>query len=839
MAAVLSLSLALPVRAQGFFPGDAPPPDIGLAAEPVGFGTAAPVAAAAPVVGTSALGLGLLVGLAAAAGAVGGGGGDGGGGGGIVPLDGCTTPDTGRGSFETAEYHASGGLGVVCAADRFARGSFGAGVNVGVFDDGFYAYHQELRHAFRTTSGDNWTQVYDGYTTVPNWTTEGNHGTHVAGIIAAARDGLGMQGIAPGVTLFGLRVIADPGREAFERYNGYNHEDEFGYETFGDIRPDEVMVSDGFYWAYNRNVRVMNHSWGLTEAGPNPNGVVTIDDAGGMEGVLSHLRPLTYSAFRATIEGGSITRLALGIDPDADPVPTEDAWYLTQTDISGGMVHVFAAGNAGHDQPSVLAGLAFYGGAESALAAHTITVVSVAADGTISNFSNRCGRAMDFCMAAPGGDIYSTVERVSADPNTLFDTYEVMSGTSMAAPHVTGAVALLLGEFPSITGADALTILKQTATDLGAPGVDEVYGHGLLNLSGAMQPVGTTSIQLASTVGEDARSVAASGVVAQGAVARSMAATLGTQRMIVTDSFARGFSVDPGAFVTETDDSAALLDRATDFATSAGKILRHSDAAGEIRFSPWGAEALAPGGTLGDVHAPQIGVLGGSAAMAMTAPLGGGFSGTLHFAGPAGGAGSAATEARYLGGTLALAVAPGAEITLGAGLLREEGGFLGADLEGGFGTSVDAETAFLSLGAAVDLGASALRISYTDGTTGFTGDGVLRGGSDVGTRSLGLSWETGVAGGGRFGLGVRRALDVTGGTLDVMMPVARVAASGPVASSTVVMARTDVPLQAAEAPTDLELRYTLPAGQGRLGLAVTHRVEDGTTVAGLGYRMRF
>lgn len=800
MAVILTLSLAVPAPAQGFFPGDAPAPDIGLAAEPTGFAQAAPIGAAVPVMGTSVLGLGVLLGLAAAAGA-GGDGGDGGGGGEPVVLNGCRTENAGRSAFETAEYAGNVGLQVICASDRYARSSalgdpalgFGRGVTVAIFDDGFYTFHPDLRENFDGVPfGDGYTEFGDREPgDYPDFRRDGNHGTHVAGIVGASRNGSGMHGVAPEVTLVGYRGLSSYASPR-EDFTGVEDEDPFN-----------LILADGIGWALGRGAEVMNHSWGFVNGLGNS---VTLIDRGSYSSVAEYLGPTAMQAFTDS--------------------------------VAAGMVHVFAAGNSSLSQPTVFAGLPYFGEEFGVFDDQIVAVVSVDPDGTISDFSNRCGVAADHCLAAPGGSILSTVARRS-DDGEVVETYEELSGTSMAAPHVSGAIALLLSEFPEITASEAVTILKDTARDDGIYANSAIYGHGLLNLEGAMQPVGTMAIQLASTIGADARPVAASGVVAQGAVARSLAGALGAQRMIVTDSFARGFSVDPGAFVTEADDSGALLDRATDFATSAGKVLRHADATGEVRFSPWGAEALAPTGTLGEVHAPQISVLDGSAAMAVTAPLGAGLTGTFQFAGPTGGSGSGPTEARYLGGTLALALGGGAEITLGAGLLREEGGFLGADLEGGFGGAVEAETAFLSLGAALDLGGSALRLSYTDGTTGFTGDGLLRGGSDVGTRSLGLSWETGVAGGGRLGLGLRRTLDVTGGTLDVMMPVARVAAVGPVASSGVVMAQSALPLDPAAAPTDLEFRYTVPAGAGRVGLAVTHRVEDGTTVAGLGYRMRF
>ena len=66
-----------------------------------------------------------------------------------------------------------------------------------------------------------------------------------------------------------------------------------------------------------------------------------------------------------------------------------------------------------------------------------------------------------------------------------------MSGTSFAAPIVTGAVSLVHDRWPWLQDHSDVTtdIILQTATDLGAPGVDAVYGHGLLNIEAAQSPL--------------------------------------------------------------------------------------------------------------------------------------------------------------------------------------------------------------------------------------------------------------------------------------------------------------------------------------------------------------
>ncbi|MFT5734509.1 MAG: subtilisin family serine protease [Planctomycetota bacterium] len=104
-------------------------------------------------------------------------------------------------------------------------------------------------------------------------------------------------------------------------------------------------------------------------------------------------------------------------------------------------------------------------------------------------------------IAAPGGDVsadrngdgyadgvLSTKPDDSVSP-TNFENYSFYQGTSMAAPHVAGVAALLLSLDGNLTPAQLTTILTSTATDLGAPGKDNLFGHGLVNAFAACQSV--------------------------------------------------------------------------------------------------------------------------------------------------------------------------------------------------------------------------------------------------------------------------------------------------------------------------------------------------------------
>ncbi len=88
----------------------------------------------------------------------------------------------------------------------------------------------------------------------------------------------------------------------------------------------------------------------------------------------------------------------------------------------------------------------------------------------------------------PDGVIQNTFAHLCGAPFSLADFgYCALQGTSMAAPHVSGAAALLLSVHPELTAAEARRVLKCSALDLGLRGDDHGYGAGLLQVSGALR----------------------------------------------------------------------------------------------------------------------------------------------------------------------------------------------------------------------------------------------------------------------------------------------------------------------------------------------------------------
>src|SRR5439155_14764894 len=112
--------------------------------------------------------------------------------------------------------------------------------------------------------------------------------------------------------------------------------------------------------------------------------------------------------------------------------------------------------------------------------------IGVAGDNNqISTFSDRAGTGANSYLMAVGYN-----DRAPDETGTQY----IWSGTSFSAPTISGAVALMAQAFPNLTGKQIVDILFRSATDLGATGVDSIYGRGGLDIARAFQPIGQTSL---------------------------------------------------------------------------------------------------------------------------------------------------------------------------------------------------------------------------------------------------------------------------------------------------------------------------------------------------------
>jgi len=158
--------------------------------------------------------------------------------------------------------------------------------------------------------------------------------------------------------------------------------------------------------------------------------------------------------------GTSAPYLYKGVCDGVLPELTDAIKYATDS----GVVVAVAAGNSGKQGVS-LPGCISY----------STTVGAVNNKDAVASFSGR-GTSVD--ISAPGVSIYSTI---------LGSAYASWSGTSMATPMITGAVALIKADNPSYTQSDVETALFTTAKDLGTAGKDKGYGWGRAQVNLAVQ----------------------------------------------------------------------------------------------------------------------------------------------------------------------------------------------------------------------------------------------------------------------------------------------------------------------------------------------------------------
>jgi len=174
-----------------------------------------------------------------------------------------------------------------------------------------------------------------------------------------------------------------------------------------------------------------------------------------------------------------------------------DISYAAST-VKNGALLVVAAGNSGNSTApgGFLAGAALKDGVRGAM----IVVGSTGFDDQISTFSQTphgyCETASSgtYCMrnyfvVAPGQGIISSVGGGG---------FGTKSGTSMAAPFVTGVAAVIKGQWPTLTPQQIADIIFKTSRDLGAVGPDEVYGWGAVDITAAMSPLGGADVLVAT-----------------------------------------------------------------------------------------------------------------------------------------------------------------------------------------------------------------------------------------------------------------------------------------------------------------------------------------------------
>jgi subtilisin family serine protease len=310
-------------------------------------------------------------------------------------------------------------------ADKAARINPGSkSVTVAVIDVGVDDTHPDIAPNFSPSQSANCVGGKPD-TTYGSWRpvdADHYHGTHVAGEIAAARNGIGVAGVAPGVKVSGITVAEPDASQLFY--------------------PESVVCA--FVFAADHGVEITNNSYYV-----DPWLYNCLDDPDQKAIVDAVNRAQLYAQKKGTLNVAA----AGNSNDDLDSNALEDA---SSPDDSTAVPRTVDPHKC-FDVPTQLPGV--------------VTVASTGVTGAKSYFSSYGKGVID--VAAPGGDKYQIPDTPSKNGRILStmpnNQYGFLQGTSMATPHVAGVAALLKSKYPWASPAQLQALLKAEADNPGCP----------------------------------------------------------------------------------------------------------------------------------------------------------------------------------------------------------------------------------------------------------------------------------------------------------------------------------------------------------------------------------
>ncbi len=414
-------------------------------------------------------------------------------------------------------------LNAVGAPQAWARGITGKGVIIGIVDNGFDANHSDIKGNVLATANFSATK-----------TAIGVHGTQMASIAAGRLDNYGTVGVAPEAQL----VLAQA-NSSISSSNGLSMQ---GINM--------AAVLKGMTWAEAQGASVINLSLGSTYDStfksktvlldPNVAGIYRAADTytNTTKGYYSYLYGSTYKDVQAFATATKNAVVVAAAGNSATPYAQFPAAYATQTDANGNLLmggRVLIVGNVVGDGR---------GG-------WVMNKDSSQAGSLCNNIVGKTCQdkyyVKDFYVVAPGTGMWGAVPDAARTAAGIASgqTNGIggVTGSSPAAAVVSGGVALIKQAWPQLSAAQIVHLVKTTATDMGKPGVDEVYGYGMVNFDKATQPQGIVKIANFKGYGlATAAPITSTGVATSGAVSIKTSSVL--QNVQGLDSLNRNYTLD-------------------------------------------------------------------------------------------------------------------------------------------------------------------------------------------------------------------------------------------------------------------------------------------------------
>jgi subtilisin family serine protease len=298
-------------------------------------------------------------------------------------------------------------------------------VVVGVLDSGISSSHPDLASQIaKDKSASCLGGVVDTSEAAWNPTTS-DHGTHVAGTIAAAVNGVGVTGIAPGVKVAAVKVVNDAGY----------------------IFPEAAVC--GFVWAAEHGMQVTNNSYYI-----DPWEFNCRNDARQRPVWQAVQRAIRYSSSKGVLNVASAGNSNVDLAHKTIDAGSPD----------NGTPEVREINSACLDLPAEAPGV--------------VTVSAVGPTGQKSYYSSYGQGVVD--VTAPGGDTRFRTQgaRSTSTDGILSTTFNTVTrtngwgykqGTSMSGPHVTGVAALALSAHPGMTPGQVASFLERTSVAQSCP----------------------------------------------------------------------------------------------------------------------------------------------------------------------------------------------------------------------------------------------------------------------------------------------------------------------------------------------------------------------------------
>ena len=407
---------------------------------------------------------------------------------------------------------------MINADAAYDRGWTGDGVTIGFYEVAIDSSHPELNGKVVDNPYDEIEPgSYDNVVQTLDQAIEHAQGT--AGVAIAKRNKIGMHGVA---------------------YDSKIEFVSFQNETFNKAIQDQY--ASGLFNVEGDDARAINY--------------------------LNSRVPIAFSASPGFYDWSDATT------EETEAVANSYSWLSalrqTSTSAANRTVWVYAAGNESKPYPI---GFGYLPVHFPELRGLVIVAVALDSNGVIADYSNHCGAASTFCIAAPGRHY------APSGPNG----YVTVQGTSFAAPTVGGSLAILKQAFPSLGNDELVTRLFATANKTGIYEVASIYGQGLVDLDAATRPVGQGQIPIGNSVTGKSAPMSLSTVQPALPTGNAFAQGFAGRRVMILDELNTPFYVPFEEFVSTDNTPSPTLKKTRDLMNR----LVHGTAQTHVNASPW------------------------------------------------------------------------------------------------------------------------------------------------------------------------------------------------------------------------------------------------------------